>query len=328
MHAMTNLSLIEFHDIYGRLQDHISKNYNCGRGKRSKYAAKDVFFMSLAVCKHSGQWEFLGKLFNIKGPTFERLVTSFLKMLADYAYDVYVDGAAEQFTMAEAIREKATFRTYGMARYATDVTFQQTNRLRGNIQESKAYFSEKHKLYGFKTEVSVLANGLAVGCSRHYTGSTADIDIFYQNLAWHKTQLRKSVDERIIPDVGPAADKYPRYWAVLMDKGYQGAAESIRAITPVKNPRACELSRHDEDTNKEIAGDRNIVGNYFSRQCTLWMVVSNKFRWSEGKYDPIFLFTLAMTNAHILKHPLCCAQRTRWTSLMHFEDSISAKRKC
>ena len=47
--------------------------------------------MSLAVCKHSGQWEYFGKLFNIKGPTFVRLLTSFLNMLTDYAYDFYVD---------------------------------------------------------------------------------------------------------------------------------------------------------------------------------------------------------------------------------------------
>ena len=34
------------------------------------------------------------------------------------------------------------------------------------------------------------------------------------------------------------------------------------------------------------------------------MLVPNTFRWSEGNYDPIFLFTLDMTNAHILKQPL------------------------
>ena len=81
-----------------------------------------------------------------------------------------------------------------MARYATVVTFQQTNRPRSNIQEIKAYLSENHKFYGFKMEVSVLVSVMAVGCSRHYTVSTADIEIFYRKLAWHKTQLRKSVD--------------------------------------------------------------------------------------------------------------------------------------
>ena len=55
------------------------------------------------------------------------------------------------------------------------------------------------------------------------------------------------------------------------------------------------LSRQDEDTNRKIAGDRIIVETSFGRQCMLLMVVSNKFRFSEGNYDPIFLFMLAMT---------------------------------
>lgn len=36
--------------------------------------------------------------------------------------------------------------------YATDVTFQQTNRLAGNHQESKGMFRAKRKLYGYKME--------------------------------------------------------------------------------------------------------------------------------------------------------------------------------
>lgn len=52
------------------------------------------------------------------------------------------------------------FGNYPTAHYATDVTFQQANCPSVNIQEEKKYYSGKHKLYGFKVEVSVLANSL------------------------------------------------------------------------------------------------------------------------------------------------------------------------
>lgn len=35
-------------------------------------------------------------------------------------------------------------------------------------------------------------------------------------------------------DAGSEANKFPRQWAVLMNKGYQGAGEYVRAITPTK----------------------------------------------------------------------------------------------
>lgn len=304
IHTLTNFSLVEFHEVYDRLRKHISDNYNVGRGKRSQFKGKDVFFMTMTVLKHSGQWDFLAKVFNVKGPTFERLVIGFIKMLSDFAYAAYVEQAAEQFDMTTLLREKSKFNTFGMARYATDVTFQQSQRPRGNMEEGKSYYSGKHKLYGYKTEVSVLPNGLALGCSDHFVGSTADIDIFYKGLAWHKSQLRKSTEDREVTDVGPGVDRFPRYWAVLMDKGYQGAAEQVRAIIPAKKPKGNDLSRRDIESNKKIASDRIIVENFFGRQCTLWTVVANKYRWAEGSYDPIFKLTVALTNAHILRHPL------------------------
>lgn len=45
----------------------------------------------------------------------------------------------------------------------------------GNIDESKQYHREKHTRYGYKTEVSVLPDGLAAIVSKHYPGSVSDI---------------------------------------------------------------------------------------------------------------------------------------------------------
>lgn len=112
-----------------------------------------------------------------------------------------------------------TFSNFKYARYATDVTFHQTNRPTGNMQEGKEYYSGKHKLYGYKTEVSVLPNGQAIGCTKPYPGSVSDIDIFFANEDFHFASLSKQGDEAEMADTGILVDDYADTWAVIMDKG-------------------------------------------------------------------------------------------------------------
>ena len=100
--------------------------------------------------------------------------------------------------------------------------------------------------------MSVLPNGLAIGANRHYMGSISDVDIFYENMGWHKAELRTSPEERNVTDVGPLIERFPRYWAVLMDKGYQGAAREVRAIILVKKPSGRGLARPEVNTNRQF----------------------------------------------------------------------------
>lgn len=67
--------------------------------------------------------------------------------------------------------------------------FQQSNRPSGNIAEEKVYYSRKHKLYGLKTEMFVLSNGMVLGISNHYPASMADVDMFYENVEFYKISL-------------------------------------------------------------------------------------------------------------------------------------------
>ena len=143
-----------------------------------------------------------------------------------------------------------TFKNYKYARYATDVTFQQSNRPTGNMQEGKKYFSGKHKLYGYKTEVSVLRIGLAINYTAHYPGSVSDIDIFKNNINFHKKALIK---EFTVDDFGELSVEFPLYWAILLDKGYQGIKEFIRAIHPKKKPQNSILLPSDVRYNHGIS---------------------------------------------------------------------------
>ena len=182
--------------------------------------------------------------------------------------------------------------------------FQQSFRPSGTLEEVKKYFSGKHKLYGFKVEVSVLPNGLAISASVYYPGSVADIEIMRHMMVFHDDALKKTESEKAITAIGRSSDRFPNSWAVLLDKGYTGIDTDVRAIIPKKKPRSGILSIPDRKEIEKISSDGVIVENYFGRQGELWPVVSNKFRWKEDSYDSIFRLTIALTNIHIKWHPL------------------------
>jgi len=301
---LTNLTSIEFRGLYHSLHDFISKTWNVGRGRKSSYKAMDVLLMTMAVLKHGGTWDWLGRMFRIKGPTFERLIVGFLEKLAPHMHDLFVKDVAELNPMAELIEQKTRFKNFDFAIEAVDVTFQQANRPSGNMQEGKKYFSGKHHLYGYKFELSVRPNGLASGYSQHHPGSVADITILESRLDVNKRRWKKRGDDTEIEDEGEGENKYPNYWAVLLDKGYQGSREMFRALTPYKKPPRGVLTADQESYNKNLSSDRILVENYFGRMLSLWNIMAAKYRWGEELYDPITTWCVALTNYIVRDHPL------------------------
>ena len=65
---MTNFDPTQFLGIRCGFEEIIMTRYNTGRGRESVHTGKDVLFMTLCVMKHGGQWDFLTKLFCLKGP--------------------------------------------------------------------------------------------------------------------------------------------------------------------------------------------------------------------------------------------------------------------
>lgn len=301
---MTNFSAAEFQTLWSSVSEHILTTYNVGRGRKSPIGGKDTLFMVLTVLKNGGHWDILAKLFHMKGPTFERHILNFINIIHDVLYSIYVEKLEEKWTMQNLRECSYRFENHPSARYATDVTFHHSNRPGGNLQEAKRYFSGKHHLYGKKVEMYVFPNGLPLGCTKHFPGATADIDIFMSNKEWHLQQLRKTRDERQDIDNDHLSSKYPRLWALLCDKGYQGLAEILRAIHPKKKPALGMLSIDDERFNRDVSADRILVENYFGRLCGLWNKVSSKWRWDDKQYDKIFMTCVALSNFHIGYQPL------------------------
>ena len=136
---MTNFSATEFSFLWNLIGSFVLANWNVGRGRKSPFSAEDVLFMLLATMRHGGQWDILGKMFKIKGPTFERTIVNFLRVIADKMFYQNVTGRSSVFPISKMTQDCRTFQTHQYARYATDGTFQHTNRPFGKSQEAKAY---------------------------------------------------------------------------------------------------------------------------------------------------------------------------------------------
>ncbi|OWY99178.1 hypothetical protein PHMEG_00029871 [Phytophthora megakarya] len=295
---MTNFSLREFKELWISVRDHVRANYNVGRGRRSEIKPKDAFFMTLVMLKEGGTWDSNAKRFRLATTTFTDVVTKFIKMLAPKVYVDYVEERCDQATMRMARTKDKTFRNYPCALYAVDVTFQQSWRPGGSISENGKFYSGKHHLYGLKVEVSVDSRGFAINCSHHEPGATHDITMFKENKAFHLQKIKKLPSEETLPDEGPLLDTHPDEWAILADKGYQGAAEFLRCIIPKKGRN---ISRADQSNNDKIAHDRVIVENYFGRLNILWRITADKYRLARELYDDVFRLCVGLTNAHVTR---------------------------
>ena len=260
--------------------------------------------MMLAVLKFGTNWDLMAATFKLTSSSFERLVTRFMDVIWEYMYEKFCLKNCKQYDMAVLIQDGTVFSAVPCAKYATDVIFQQANRPSGTMQEGKKYFSGKHKLYGYKTEVCVLPNGLAAAATFHYPGSTADVEIFRDNLDLHLQVSKKSAADNAIQDNGLMKDTYEDSWEILADKGYKGAESQARVITPNKKPINGQLSLRDLTYNNAHSGNRVIVENFFGRMTTCWGIIGSKWRWNEDAYDKVFSLCIALTNLHVSFNPL------------------------
>ena len=52
--------------------------------------------MLFIVLKHVGQWDFLAMMFKIEAPMFERMITTILEIVSDFAYTRFVAKVLEK----------------------------------------------------------------------------------------------------------------------------------------------------------------------------------------------------------------------------------------
>ncbi|ETL48551.1 hypothetical protein L916_01859, partial [Phytophthora nicotianae] len=123
--------------LWNSIRAHAADHWNVGRGRKSKQQPKDVLFMFLVVLKHCGKWDVVANVLRIKTGTFQKMILSFAEVVSPYLYEKYVVSAAGKFTMEALVLGDNTFHNYPSARYAPDVTFQQSNMPTGQTSSSR-----------------------------------------------------------------------------------------------------------------------------------------------------------------------------------------------
>lgn len=329
---MCGFTVTEFDKIFLSVSGEFGERWNKGRGKKSQFTAKDALFMTITVLKQGGSWDFLSVQFNCKTSTFESTVMKVIKMVTKDLYYLNVQLNDEYYTMRHLHDQKTVFKYHPYTYYATDVCFQQSNRPTGNDSENKSHFSGKHKLYGYKTEMSCLPNGQCINVSNHAKGAAADITIFRQNReSFHDVHLSKSDHEiNVVSQLISEEEVSESSWGVLLDKAYQGVDEEIRSLVPKKKPKNGSLTSQERIKNREISHDRIIIENFFGRMKSLYGVMSRKWRWDESSYDIIVRLCVSLTNIHINWHPLRADDGTFYTKcethLVDVGESLKRRR--
>lgn len=126
--------------------------------------------MLLTMMKHGGIWDFLTRVFNCKGPNFERLMISFATVAPPLSYKAMVESIENPFTFFSMLKRKKPFCSFQAAQYTTDVSFQQSYRPIGSMKEAQPRYSEKRNLHVYKYQSSVLSDRLCTTCSDHSRG--------------------------------------------------------------------------------------------------------------------------------------------------------------
>lgn len=231
---MTNLPLARMDTIQDQINNGMESTLMKGRGKISLVEPEGRFFMQVCVLKRRGKGQFNATVFNQKASIFEKLFSRFIKAAASTMYEAFVSDASTIIDMAFLRENNQCFVEHPFALHAMYVMFQQANRLLGNTIEANSHLSGNHKLYGFKSEASVLASGICIYLSGHAKGGEPDTSIFCRHQRNHKAMTKKEEGELALFDIEISS---ANHWAVLADKGCHGLQSDI-SIVPSKTSAA------------------------------------------------------------------------------------------
>lgn len=192
--------------------------------------------------------------------TFQPMIDRYVNIFFIWSNKYLIQRLNDYYPIRTLIEEKVFFEFHPKARYATNVIFQQSNLPAGNISENKRHFSEKHHIYEIKSEVSVLPNGISIGCSDAFPGPETDTLIFRKKINWHISVAKK--DESYGSSLlygGELCKHFSHSWAILADWCYAGLAKEIRIIICKKKTGKWVLS-HAKKNKKSLHFTRQRAG--------------------------------------------------------------------
>lgn len=146
--------------------------------------------------------------------------------------------------------------------------------------------------------VIFLKVGLVAFVSPVFSGSVHDMSIFYTMSPIYEVFLLKTMEDINIPD--PLPNQLT--WAILADKGYVGANERLRCVTPIKSSGT--LTPQEKEYNNSLSSSRVICENFYGRMKQKFRATSDCFKSDPKFYELFSDICIALTNFDIIQKPL------------------------
>lgn len=106
---MTNFGVNESMKIWNSMASYTNGKWNVRRGRWCYFPAKDVLIMTRTTLKHGGLRDFIARMLNLKGLSFEKMIVQFLQTEAQDLYGGYVKESEESYHMYWLLDLKKVF---------------------------------------------------------------------------------------------------------------------------------------------------------------------------------------------------------------------------
>lgn len=219
-----------------KLCEEISKKLCKERDKKITVFNFWQMFMMLVVFKIEDSWDTLASLFKISTAYFQSITCKFLPFFHNQALIILWKNKRNnlQWTIwSSKILNLTIFQLPFMPRMSL---FKCSIGWEKIFKNTKKYYSGKHQFYGYKTEFSVLPNGIAMNCSSYFPGSVRDTSVFRKNFSWHRLATKNGEDSETVRHTfsGSRSTNF-QSWDILLGKYYFGPQFEINAIFPKRN---------------------------------------------------------------------------------------------
>lgn len=247
-----------------------------GRGRKYHVTQIDLIVIFLHYLRRYPRFEEGSCLFGINKSTYEKYIESATDQALNCWYNQFVIYHGEH--IFPPVNEDFN------VSYIVDATVQPINIPIGSFDDKKEFFSGKHSIYCYKSQVICDVRGLAVDIVSGIPGSVHDMKVFADNY--------KKFKERILDVHLLGGDK------IMADKGYVSIEYEDKVLTPKKgNPM--NLSQQENERNAAIASVRITIENYFGRLKNKFEIMSCKYRSERPKYEAFFKICCSLVNFDI-----------------------------
>ena len=277
---LTGFTTQEFTELLRLCENDIP--INIGRGKQSKFSQADKFLVVLCYLKHYETQAKLGENFSISKAQINRIISTTIPVITTILYSKYA-------TTLEL--DHQAYEDFSDTLFVMDVTIQKIWKPLGNFQERKQFYSGKHKLYGLKSLTLHHRNGIVLACWSGVPGAVHDSVIANDN----HLAIKNLIDNE---------DWMGEESKIFADKGFIGCEVNLPVVIPYKKKPNKELTQKQTEYNKSLSSHRVICERWYGRLKGLFRIIAREYHNDRDEYEGYFKLCAALTNYHIMKHPL------------------------